>query len=215
MKKWIKMGILAVFVIGVVCLSGCTTSLVDEHITGKYVYEKDPAQYIELHGDGTFYRLGAYGIGASGTYKIVNNTIRTCGQENCVEYTIDGNALVRMNMRYLNELVIIVTSPVTTATTPSTTQTTIPNSNPAYSPGDIIARTASSSDQMLFVITNYDKSTDRYTRQLIYKNSDGSWGHFVTSQSEKVPRTLVESVYPVKIAHVQLSAIPIITPTVR
>ena len=83
-----------------------------------------------------------------------------------------------------------------------------------YVAGDIIARTSSSSDQMLFVITSYEKSTDQYTRQLIYKNSDGSWGHFVSNVSEKVPRTLVESVYPVKIAHVQLSVILLITPTV-
>jgi len=82
-----------------------------------------------------------------------------------------------------------------------------------YFAGDIIARTSSSTDTMLFVITNYDRSTDQYIRQLIYKNSDGSWGHFVTNVSEKVPRTLVESVYPVKIAHVQISSIPIITPT--
>ena len=83
-----------------------------------------------------------------------------------------------------------------------------------YFAGDIISRTSSSMETMLFVITNYDRSTDQYTRQLIYKNSDGSWGHFVTNVSEKVPRTLVESVYPVKIAHVQISSIPIITPTV-
>jgi IPT/TIG domain len=83
-----------------------------------------------------------------------------------------------------------------------------------YVAGDVIARSSSTSDQALFVITGYDKSTDQYTRQLIYKNSDGSWGHFVTNESEKVPRTLVESVYPVKIAHVQLSAILLVTPTV-
>ena len=83
-----------------------------------------------------------------------------------------------------------------------------------YVAGDIISLTSSSSEQALFVITGYDKPTDMYTRQLIYKNSDGSWGHFETNKSEKVPRTLVESVYPVKVAHVQLSAIPLVTSTV-
>jgi len=83
-----------------------------------------------------------------------------------------------------------------------------------YVAGDIISRTSSSSDQMLFVITGYEMSSDQYTRQLIYKNSDGTWGHFVSNESEKVPRTLVESVYPVKITHVQLTAIPLVTPTV-
>lgn len=83
-----------------------------------------------------------------------------------------------------------------------------------YGAGDIVSLSSSQSSQALFVITGYDKPTDQYTRQLIYKNSDGSWGHFVTNQSEKVPRTLVESAYPVKVAHVQLSAIPLVTPTV-
>jgi len=82
-----------------------------------------------------------------------------------------------------------------------------------YFAGDIISRTSSSADTILYVITNYDRSTDQYTRQLIYKNPDGSWGHFVTNTSEKAPRSLVESVYPVKIAHVQISSIPVITPT--
>jgi hypothetical protein len=84
-----------------------------------------------------------------------------------------------------------------------------------YIAGDIISLTSSSSASALFVITGYDKSTDQYTRQLIYKNSDGSWGHFISNASEKAPRTLVESAYPVKIAHVQLSAVPVITPTVQ
>ncbi len=97
-------------------------------------------------------------------------------------------------------------SPVTTPAPTTATQE-------KYFAGDIIARTSSSTDTMLFVITNYERSTDQYTRQLIYKNSDGSWGHFVTNVSEKAPRSLVESVYPVKIAHVQISAIPVITPT--
>jgi hypothetical protein len=84
-----------------------------------------------------------------------------------------------------------------------------------YVAGDIISLASSSSGQALFVITGYDKPTDMYTRQLIYKNSDGTWGHFLSNASEKVPRTLVESVYPVKVAHVQLSAIPLVTVTVR
>jgi len=121
------MYILAGLVIGIVFVSGCTTPLAEKRISEKYVYEKDPAQYIELNGDGTFYRLGTNGIGASGTYKIVNNTIRTCGQENCVEYTFDGNTLVRMNMRYVNELVI-------------TTQTTVNQPNPVNSPRAVITR---------------------------------------------------------------------------
>jgi hypothetical protein len=68
---------------------------------------------------------------------------------------------------------------------------------------------------MLYVITKYDSSTDLYTRQLLYKNADGSWGHFINNKTgEKVERTLVEKVYPVKISKVNISSIPIITPTV-
>jgi len=83
-----------------------------------------------------------------------------------------------------------------------------------YAAGDIIARTASSTDQMLYVILNYDRSTDKYTRQLIYKNSDGSWGYFVNNKTEAVERTLVEKVYPFKITQVKVNAIAIVTPTV-
>jgi hypothetical protein len=96
------------------------------------------------------------------------------------------------------------------AVTPVTT-TTVPSK---YVAGDIIARTSTSTDQTLYVIINYDRSTDKYTRQLLYKNADGTWGHFVNNESEKVERSLVEKVYPVKIAQVKISAIPVITPTV-
>jgi hypothetical protein len=83
-----------------------------------------------------------------------------------------------------------------------------------YVAGDIIAMTSAPTDQALYVILNYDRSTDQYTRQLLYKNADGSWGHFVNNESQKVERTLVETVYKVKISHVQISVIPVITPTV-
>ncbi len=96
---------------------------------------------------------------------------------------------------------------------PATTPVPTTKAAEKYTAGDVIARTSPSTDQALYVITQYDRTTDQYTRQLLYKNSDGSWGHFVNNASEKVPRTLVESVYPVKITHVQISAIPVVTPT--
>ena len=96
--------------------------------------------------------------------------------------------------------------------------TTIPTTaapNAKYIAGDIIGKTASTTENMEYVITKYDSSTDQYTRQLLYKNPDGSWGHFINNKTgEKVERTLVEKVYPVKISHVNISSIPIITPTV-
>jgi hypothetical protein len=96
--------------------------------------------------------------------------------------------------------------------------TTVPTTaayNAKYVAGDIIGKTASTTENMLYVITKYDSSTDLYTRQLLYKNADGSWGHFINNKTgEKVERTLVEKVYPVKISKVNISSIPIITPTV-
>ena len=97
-------------------------------------------------------------------------------------------------------------------TTPATTTAAY---SAKYSAGDIIARTASSTDQMLYVIVSYDRVSDQYTRQLIYKNSDGSWGHFVSNKTESVERTLVEKVYPFKVAQVKVNAITIATPTIQ
>jgi hypothetical protein len=83
-----------------------------------------------------------------------------------------------------------------------------------YSAGDIIGKTASTTETMLYVITRYDISTDQYTRQAIYKNPNGTWGHFLNNRTEKIERILVEKAYPVKISHVNIAAVPIITPTV-
>jgi hypothetical protein len=99
---------------------------------------------------------------------------------------------------------------------PAGATTTVPTtavSDVKYAAGDIIARASPSTDQMLYVIINYDRSTDQYTRQLIYKNADGSWGHFVNNKSEKAARTLVEKAYPVKISQVKITSIAIVTPT--
>jgi hypothetical protein len=96
----------------------------------------------------------------------------------------------------------------------TTPATTTPANTAKYAAGDIIARTASSTDQILYVIVSYDRASDQYTRQLIYKNSDGSWGHFVNNASEKADRSLVEKVYTAKIAEVKISSIVIVTPTI-
>ncbi|MDP3564854.1 MAG: IPT/TIG domain-containing protein [Methanoregula sp.] len=82
-----------------------------------------------------------------------------------------------------------------------------------FAAGDIIAKSASSTDRMLYVITQYDTKNDMYTRAWIHKNTDGSWGYFRDNKTEKVERVLVEKVYPVKISHVTVSSIAIVTPT--
>ena len=97
------------------------------------------------------------------------------------------------------------------------TTTTVPTTAPPqakFAAGDIIAKSASSTDQTLYVITQYDTKSDMYTRAWIHKNADGSWGHFSDNKTEKVERTLVEKVYPVKIARVTVSSILIVTPTI-
>jgi hypothetical protein len=100
-------------------------------------------------------------------------------------------------------------SPADTTTVPTTAV-----SNAKYVAGDIIGKTAPATENMAYVITKYDSLTDQYTRQLLYKNANGSWGHFINNNTEKVERTLVEKVYPIKISHVNIASILIITPTV-
>ena len=97
------------------------------------------------------------------------------------------------------------------STTPVPT-TALPEAK--FAAGDIIAKSASSTDQTLYVITKYDATSGMYTRAWIHKNTDGSWGHFSDNKTEKVERTLVEKVYPVKIAHVTISSIQIVTTTI-
>jgi hypothetical protein len=81
-----------------------------------------------------------------------------------------------------------------------------------YTAGDIIAKTSEGGDY-LYVIKQYDSSTDQYERAWIYKNADGSWGHFIDSKTDKSDRALIEKVYPVKIGHVTVTSVPVITPT--
>jgi hypothetical protein len=66
--------------------------------------------------------------------------------------------------------------------------------------GDIIAKSATSSD-VYFVIMQYDATTDRYERAFINKKSDGSWERN-SEKSEFADRDLVEKVYPAKVGHV-------------
>lgn len=94
--------------------------------------------------------------------------------------------------------------------------TTAPTTAPAakYTAGDIIAKTDTGSESQLYVILGYNAGTDEYERAWIYKNTDGTWGHFVDSRTDKSTRTIIEKVYPVRVAHVTVSNIPVVTPTV-
>jgi hypothetical protein len=97
----------------------------------------------------------------------------------------------------------------------ATAATTVTPTGPAamFTAGDIIAKTASGGETQLYVITNYDSASDEYVRKWIYKNTDGSWGHYIDEDTDRADRTIVDKVYPVTIAHVTLSAIPLVTPT--
>lgn len=98
------------------------------------------------------------------------------------------------------------------AATPTTTVPTTAAPLTKFVIGDIAAKTATSTDTFWLVL-DYDKTTDQYVRALVFKNTDGSWGHRSNNMTEKTPRTTMEKVYPVKIAHVTISSIPIVTPT--
>ena len=103
------------------------------------------------------------------------------------------------------------TANTTTASTTATATTAF--SGIQFVAGDIAAKTSTSTDTF-WLILDYDKTTDQYDRALIYKNTDGSWGHRINTNTEKSPRATMQKVYPVKIAHVAISSIPVVTPTV-
>ena len=95
----------------------------------------------------------------------------------------------------------------------SAVTTTPGHPDPKFSEGDIIATASSSSSSSLYLILGYDAATDQYRRGIIEKNADGSWGHRSSDWTEKSPRTAVEKIYTVKVGHVVVSILPIITPT--
>lgn len=101
-------------------------------------------------------------------------------------------------------------SPSTSDVTPVVTTL----STAQFAAGDIIARTSSGGETQLYVITRYDAAKDEYERAWIYKNNDGSWGHFINNKTDRSARKIVEKVYPVSVAHVTVSSIPVVTPTI-
>jgi hypothetical protein len=93
--------------------------------------------------------------------------------------------------------------------TPVPTTTPI---GPKFVAGDIIAKTASSTDTF-WLIVKYDAKTDKYERALAYKKSDGSW-YRKDAKTELYDRAQTEKLYPAKVTHVSsISAVPVVTPT--
>ena len=97
-----------------------------------------------------------------------------------------------------------------------TTETVTPlpaHPDALYREGDIIATDSSSTSSTLYYIVKYDPATDQYTKAIIEKNSDGSWGHRSNDRTEKSLREVLEKKYTVKVAHVAVSIVPVITQT--
>jgi hypothetical protein len=97
------------------------------------------------------------------------------------------------------------------STAKSSTVTTMTTIAPLYTAGDIVG--SSSSPSSAWLIISYDSAKDTYTRAFIYKNTDGTWGYRLNSNSETYPRSTMEKVYKVKITHVTISSIPTSAPT--
>ncbi|OPY38702.1 MAG: IPT/TIG domain protein [Methanoregula sp. PtaU1.Bin051] len=94
----------------------------------------------------------------------------------------------------------------------ATPEPTTASTGALYMAGDIAAKTATQ-PQPLWLVIKYDQVTDKYERALIYKKSDGSWGYRKDNRTELSDRATMEKVYPVKITHVTVSTIPIISST--
>jgi PKD repeat protein len=92
--------------------------------------------------------------------------------------------------------------------------TTVPTtvSGAKYVSGDIIAKTATSTDTFMLIV-KYDVATDKYERALAYKKADGSF-YRTDAKTDLLARSSTEKLYLVKITHVSsLSQVPVVTPT--
>jgi hypothetical protein len=83
---------------------------------------------------------------------------------------------------------------------------------PLFTAGDIV-RSATGSESPAWLVVSYDSASDSYSRALIYKNTDGSWGYRENSNTEMSQRAVMEKVDTVKIAHVTVSSVPTAAPT--
>ncbi len=98
----------------------------------------------------------------------------------------------------------------------SGTTTTVPTTSAPtskYAAGDIIGKTSTSTDYVWLIIS-YDATANQYERALIYKNTAGTWGYRTNTNTDKLDRATLEKQYPVKISHVTVSSVPVVTPTV-
>jgi len=94
-------------------------------------------------------------------------------------------------------------------------ETAVPASHPEakYGEGDIVATPSSTDAESLYLILKYDPATDQYTRAVIERYTDGSWGYRTSGWTEKIPRAVLERTYTIRAGHVVVSLVPVITPT--
>jgi hypothetical protein len=99
-----------------------------------------------------------------------------------------------------------------TTTAPPETAAPATTAGPLYSAGDIV-RSASGSESPAWLVLGYDSATDSYSRALIYKNADGSYGYRTGKAADTAKRATMEKVMTVKITQVDAGSIPTAAPT--
>lgn len=97
---------------------------------------------------------------------------------------------------------------------PGASETGVPatTAGPLYTAGDIV-RSASGSESPAWLVLSYDPASDSYSRALVYKNIDGSYGYRTSPNTEMSKRTMMEKVFTVKITTVTVESIPTAAPT--
>jgi len=94
----------------------------------------------------------------------------------------------------------------------SDTVTAATTAGQLYTAGDIV-RSASGSESPAWLVVRYDAAADSYTRALIYKNTDGTYGYRTSAATETTTRAIMEKVYTIKITHVTVESVPTAAPT--
>ena len=71
MKKYISVGLAVIMLVSFIGVVGCGVG----SISGTYVNENNPDEYLELNNDGTFY-LKEMGIGITGEWEVTDDELR-------------------------------------------------------------------------------------------------------------------------------------------
>jgi hypothetical protein len=85
---------------------------------------------------------------------------------------------------------------------------------PLFTAGDIV-RSATGSESPAWLVLSYDPAGDSYTRALIYRNTDETWGYRVNSRTDTSQRETMEKVFTVKITHVTVASVPTAAPATK